>query len=174
MRGDYEEMEPVEPAEPFDWTWVLIGFLMLVLAAGAFFAGGDADGADPVEVALAELKAEKAVKAALVKPTAATPAPDRVVIVPGRWEYGADGLWRFYPDSPAPRGPVGTAADGRYGPGVPAPRPFQPDPLLTPTTNAIGAAPRSTSYPAAGRVRLTHTLAGGAGTFGSTNCTSFG
>ena len=46
MRGNYEEMEPVDD-QPFDWSWVLIIVLMIALFVSAFVAGQqDSKGAD--------------------------------------------------------------------------------------------------------------------------------
>jgi hypothetical protein len=147
-------------------------FVWLLLDAGC----GDA--ADPVEMALAELRAEKAVKAAIGKPKDAPSPAARVVIVPGRWEYGADGVWRFYPESqaPTPRGPVGTAVDGRYGSGVPDPRPFVQAPTggSTQTTLAPFAGGPSTSSPAPVRGPVRTGMFALPGIRGGTNCTSYG
>jgi hypothetical protein len=158
MRGDYEEMEPAEDSAPFDWQWVLIIFLMIALFVGSCFMSGVADAADPVDVALAELKAEKAVRAALKGTPAAgrggdVSAPPPVVIVPGRWVLGPDGLWRFHP----------TAAEVR------APRPF-PVPPSTPTTPVV-VGPQGTLWTApARRPALIRIGASGAATSGFTNC----
>jgi hypothetical protein len=103
LHGDYEEMDPANADPPFDWQWVVIILLMILLFVGSCIMSGVADAADPVDVALADLKADKAVRAALKGTPAAgrgggdVSAPSPVVIVPGRWVRGPDGLWRFQP-----------------------------------------------------------------------------
>ena len=119
MHGDYDEPDTSELGRtPFDWQIAAVGVLAVGLFVFSFFAGGGcAQGGDPVADALADLKADKAVRSAMagLRPTQ-QPTPPGAMTIPA---------------------PVGG----------PAPDPFAGGSGTIPTIPAITAVRPSTSSP---------------------------
>jgi hypothetical protein len=94
----------------WDWT-VAATVAVAVLFVWILLDGGCAYGGEPSAFTVVNRVPPTFTVVNRVKASEAPPAPspDRVVIVPGRWEYGADGLWRFYPSAQPPevRQPLG-------------------------------------------------------------------
>jgi hypothetical protein len=86
MHGDWDEPDASELGRtPFDWQVVLVVVLLVALFVFSFFAGGGcAQGGDPVADALADLKAEKAVRSAIagLRPTYQQPTPPGAILYP--------------------------------------------------------------------------------------------
>jgi hypothetical protein len=152
------------------WQTFIVAVLLAVLFVGSFVvSGGCAEGSDPVADALADLKAEKAVRAALKTPAAGVggggvgSAPPPVLL--GWHVPQPDGSVRFVPVTNAvvPPEPI---------------RPFVPPPgtgaTTVPTTAPFAGVP-STSLPVRGRAPAptgTYVLPGIRG--GISGCTSYG